>query len=172
MNILTKNEILKEIRAGNVQILPFDETMVGPGSVDLHLGDTFRIFKKVHDIVDINDSANYEGMTELQHAPSGIMLMPGETILGITKEKIRLASNICGWLEGRSRYARLGLLVHISASFMQPGIDNHQVLEMTNFSPMPMRIHPGTAICQFIFQKTIGEAIYEGRFKNQTGFAF
>lgn len=167
MSILTRDEILKEIRSGNITITPFDETKVGPGSADLHLGEDFRIFKKVHDIIDVNDKINYEEMTEIIHAPEGIILMPGETILGITREVIKLAANICGWLEGRSRFARLGLLVHISASFMQPGINNQQVLEMTNFSPMPLRIHPGTAICQFIFQKTIGEAVYEGRFKNQ-----
>ena len=167
MSILTRDEILKAIRIGKITITPFDETKVGPGSIDLHLGEDFRIFKKVHDIIDVNDKINYEEMTELIHAPEGIILMPGETILGITKEIIKLAPNICGWLEGRSRFARLGLLVHISASFMQPGINNQQVLEMTNFSPMPLRIHPGTAICQFIFQKTIGEAVYEGRFKNQ-----
>ena len=167
MSILTRDEIFKEIHAGNITITPYDETKIGPGSVDLHLGEDFRIFKKVHDIIDVNDKINYEEMTELIHAPEGIILMPGETILGITTEVIKLAPNICGWLEGRSRFARLGLLVHISASFMQPGIDNQQVLEMTNFSPMPLRIHPGTAICQFIFQKTIGEAVYEGQFKNQ-----
>lgn len=169
MSILTRNEILKEIKAGNITITPFDRSCVGPGSVDLHLGEEFRIFKKVHDIVEVNDKINYEEMTELIHALQGIVLMPGETILGITREVIKLASNICGWLEGRSRFARLGLLVHISASFMQPGINNQQVLEMTNFSPMPLKIHPGTAICQFIFQKTIGEAVYEGRFKDQRG---
>lgn len=167
MSILTRDEILKEIRSGNITITPFDASKIGPGSVDLHLGEDFRIFKKVHDIVDINEMTNYEEMTELIHAPEGIVLMPGETILGITREVIKLAPNICGWLEGRSRFARVGLLVHISASFMQPGINNQQVLEMTSFSPMPLRIHPGTAICQFIFQKTIGEARYEGRFKNQ-----
>ena len=167
MSILTRDEILKEIRAGNITITPFDESKIGPGSIDLHLGEDFRIFKKVHDIIDVDDNINYEEMTELIHAPAGIILMPGETILGITNEVIQLAPNICGWLEGRSRFARLGLLVHISASFMQPGINNQQVLEMTNFSPMPLRIHPGTAICQFIFQKTLGEAVYEGRFKNQ-----
>ena len=172
MSVLTRDEIIKKIESGAIEITPFDKTMIGPGSVDLHLGENFRIFKKVHDIVDVNDSSNYEEMTELRHAPDGMVLMPGETILGITRERIKLASNICGWLEGRSRYARLGLLVHISASFMQPGIDNHQVLEMTNFSPMALRIHPGTAICQFIFQKTIGEATYEGRFKNQRGGVF
>ena len=172
MSILTREEILKEIQSGNIIIDPFSEQMVGPGSVDLHLGEDFRIFKKVHDIVEVEDSTNYEEVTELRHAPEGIVLMPGETILGITRERIQLATNICGWLEGRSRFARLGLLVHISASFMQPGINNQQVLEMTNFSPMPLRIRPGTAICQFIFQKTIGEARYEGRFKNQRGGIF
>ncbi|NOZ60927.1 MAG: dCTP deaminase [Calditrichaeota bacterium] len=172
MSILTRDEILKEIKAGNIVIDPFDEEMVGPGSVDLHLGDKFRIFKKVHDIIEVNDSADYSEMTELRHAPEGIVLMPGETILGITRERIQLASDICGWLEGRSKFARLGLLVHISASFMQPGINNQQVLEMTNFSPMPLRIHPGTAICQFIFQRTIGEAKYEGRFRNQVNNDF
>ncbi|OQX95300.1 dCTP deaminase, partial [candidate division KSB1 bacterium 4572_119] len=133
MSVLTRDEIIKKIESGAIEITPFDKTMIGPGSVDLHLGENFRIFKKVHDIVDVNDSSNYEEMTELRHAPDGMVLMPGETILGITRERIKLAPNICGWLEGRSRYARLGLLVHISASFMQPGIDNHQVLEMTNF---------------------------------------
>lgn len=172
MSILARDEILKAIQSGRISISPFDESKVGPGSVDLHLGDDFRIFKKVHDIVDVDDMVNYEMVTELIHAPEGIVLMPGETILGITKEVIKLAPNICGWLEGRSRFARLGLLVHISASFMQPGINNQQVLEMTNFSPMPLRIHPGTAICQFIFQKTLGEAKYEGRFKNQRSGIF
>ncbi len=172
MSILTHDEILKEIEKGNIVITPFDKVMVGPGSVDLHLGEDFRIFKKVYDIVEVNDETDYEEMTEIRHAPNGIVLMPGETILGITRERIKLAANICGWLEGRSRYARLGLLVHISASFMQPGINNHQVLEMTNFSPMPLRIHPGTAICQFIFQKTIGSAKYEGKFENQNSGTF
>ncbi len=172
MSILTKDEILKAIAAGEIAISPFDPSKVGPGSVDLHLGEDFRIFKKVHDIVDVDDAINYELVTELIHAPSGIVLMPGETVLGITVETIRLAPNLCGWLEGRSRFARIGLLVHISASFMHPGINNQQVLEMTNFSPMPLRIHPGTAICQFIFQRTIGEARYEGRFQNQRGGVF
>lgn len=167
MSILTREEIIKEIEAGNIIIDPYDESMIGPGSIDLHLGDRFRIFKKVHGIVNVNDSTDYEQMTELIHAQQGIILMPAESILGITVETIKLAPDICGWLEGRSRFARLGLLVHISASFMHPGINNNQVLEMTNFSPMPLKIHPGTAICQFIFQRTIGKAYYHGRFKDQ-----
>ena len=87
--------------------------------------------------------------------------------MGMTLEKITLPDNICGRLEGRSRFARLGLLVHITASFMQPGISNHQVLEMYNASPFPLAIHPGTKICQFVFEYTVGEGHYRGRFARQ-----
>ena len=169
MSILTREEILKEIKAGNIKIEPFVSENLGPGSIDLCLGNDFLTFKKVHDIVDINEEINHEQVTEKRTIKDGerIVLMPSETILAITLEKITLAENICGWLEGRSRFARLGLLVHISASFIQPGINNKQCLEITNFSSMPLGLYPKTKICQFIFQKLEGRAKYTGRFANQ-----
>jgi dCTP deaminase len=167
MSILTHDEILKEIAAGNIVIDPFDAERVGPASVDLHLGNEFRVFRKVHDIVRVTEAANYEEITEKIVVDDHLLLMPQETVLGITQEKITLASNLCGWLEGRSRFSRLGLLVHISASFIQPGIENKQVLEISNFSPMPLALYPGTPMCQFVFQRTIGQSKYRGRFRNQ-----
>jgi dCTP deaminase len=167
MSILTHDEILKEIESGNIRIDPYSPECVGPASVDLHLGNEFRVFRKVHDVVPVTIDSDYEEITERIVVNDHLLLVPQETVLGITVEKITLAKNICGWLEGRSRFSRLGLLVHISASFMQPGIANKQVLEISNFAPMPLQLYPGTAICQFIFQRTIGEAEYNGRFKNQ-----
>jgi len=93
--------------------------------------------------------------------------MPGETVNAITVEKITLPDDICGWLEGRSSFARLGLMVHITASFMQPGISNRQVLEISNVAPIPLAIYPGVKICQFVFQKMIGKAVYKGKFAAQ-----
>lgn len=172
MSILTRDEILAAIAAGDIVIDPFDPADVGPASVDLHLGNEFRVFRKVRHIVRVTDDTNYEDVTDKVTVKDYLMLMPGETVLGITRERVRLASNICGWLEGRSRFARLGLLVHVSASFMQPGIANKQCLELSNFSPMPLQVLPGTAICQFVFQRTIGAAQYVGRFRDQTEFNF
>lgn len=172
MSILTHDEIVKELDAGRIVIDPFDKKQIGPGSVDLHLGEHFRLFHPTRKVVDVTDSVDYMKLTDLVHKPDGIILMPGETILGITVEKLTLPPDLCGWLEGRSRFARVGLLVHISAGFMQPGISNHQLLEMSNFSPNPLRIKPGTQVCQFIFQRTEGKARYKGRFKNQTGEMF
>ena len=140
MSILTHDEILKEIQAGRIVIDPFDASCVGPASVDLHLGQEFRVFRKVHDVVRVTPDSNYEEITERVLVEDHLLLMPQETVLGITLEKVTLPPNLCGWLEGRSRFSRLGLLVHISASFMQPGIENKQVLEISNQSPMPLAL--------------------------------
>jgi dCTP deaminase len=168
MSILTRNEILKEMEAGRIVVEPFKLDQLGPGSVDLHLGDEFRVYQSTRKVVDVTDEVDYGKLTDYVKMPDGIMLMPGETVLGITLEKITLPPDICGWLEGRSRFARVGLLVHVSASFMQPGISNHQLLEMSNFSPNPLKIVPRTRVCQFIFQRCVGQATYEGRFKEQS----
>jgi dCTP deaminase len=167
MSTLTHDEILKEIKAGNIRIDPFYPKCVGPASVDLHLGNEFRVFRKVHHVVRVTPDSDYEKITERIVVKDHLLLMPQETVLGITEEKVTLATHLCGWLEGRSRFSRLGLLVHISASFMQPGISNKQVLEISNFSPMPLMLFPGIAVCQFVFQRTIGKARYKGKFRNQ-----
>lgn len=167
--ILTRDAILEEIKNGRINIDPFEESMVRAASVDLHLGHTFRIFSPVRKCVAVLEDSDYRDVTTKLTLQSGenLLLMPGETVLGITMERITMAPDICGWLEGRSRFARLGLLVHISASFMQPGISSQQVLEMSNFGPAPLEIHPGIPVCQFIFQRTVGSASYDGRFVGQ-----
>ncbi|MHB2019422.1 MAG: dCTP deaminase [Candidatus Xenobia bacterium] len=167
MSILTHNEILKEVESGGIVITPFSKDQVGPGSVDLTMGNEFRVFKKIHNIVHITDESDFSQITDLVRVNDFFVLMPGETVLGITVERVKLAPYLCGWLEGRSRFARFGLMVHITAGFMQPGIDNHQVLEISNVSSVPLALHPGTRICQFIFQRTLGEATYRGRFVAQ-----
>ncbi|GMU55637.1 MAG: hypothetical protein AMXMBFR33_47830 [Candidatus Xenobia bacterium] len=167
MSVLTRDEILKEIDKGGITIDPYDASLVGPGSVDLHLGDQFRVFKKLHTIYHVTNDSDFEQITELVQVQDYFVLMPQETVLAITKERIHLAPYLCGWLEGRSRFARLGLMVHITAGFMQPGINNRQVLEISNVSSVPLALHPGTRLAQFIFARTVGEAVYQGRFASQ-----
>ena len=147
--------------------------MLDPASVDLTLGSTFRVFRKVHEVIEVRDHTDYRECTDKLEIPDGghILIMPGETVLGITRERVRLGPGLCGWLEGRSRFARLGLMVHISAPFMGPGIDSQQVLEMSNFGPAPLAVVPGTLICQFIFAMD-GEEHYAGRFAGQSQSSF
>ena len=174
MAVLGQQAILQAIEAGVITFSPFDPELVGPASVDLTLAGSFRVFRKVHEVIEVRDHTDYRECTDKLEVPEGghILIMPGETVLGITRERIRLGSGLCGWLEGRSRFARLGLMVHISAPFMGPGIDSQQVLEMSNFGPAPLAVVPGTLICQFIFQRMDGEEHYAGRFAGQSQSSF
>jgi dCTP deaminase len=174
MAVLGREAILQAIQQGAITITPFDPERVGPASVDLTLAPTVRVFRKVHAVIHVGEHTDYRELTEKIEVPQGqhILIMPGETVLGITQERLRLGPGLCGWLEGRSRFARLGLMVHISAPFMGPGIDSQQVLEMSNFGPAPLAVYPGTAICQFVFQKLLGSETYAGRFAGQTQHSF
>lgn len=174
MSVLGRTAILQAIQEGAITITPYTPELVGPASVDLTLASTFRVFRKVHQVIEVREHTDYREFTDKIEVPSGqhILIMPGETILGITRERLRLGPGLCGWLEGRSRFARLGLMVHISAPFMGPGIDSQQVLEMSNFGPAPLAVYPGLAVCQFVFQQLVGNEHYQGRFAGQTQESF
>lgn len=167
MSILGRDELLKRIRQGLIVIDPFRESQVGPASIDLHLDHIFRIFHSIPHVHHVNEDANFDDISELIDVEDHFMLRPGQAAHGITRERITLPDNVCGWLQGRSRFARLGLMVHITASFVQPGISNKQVLEMNNAGPVTLAIHPGIAICQLILEELKGHGHYQGRFSRQ-----
>ncbi len=169
MAILTRDEIIKRVHTGELKIKPFNAKLVGPASIDLSLDNKFRVFKNVRDIVHLtNEAFDIDTVSSVITVDTFYTLMPGQTVHGITVEKLTLPPNICGWIEGRSRFARLGLMIHVTAGFIQPGSDNKQVLEMNNAGPMPIALHPGIPICQVIFEETLGSASYTGIYKNQT----
>ncbi len=170
MAVLSGSEIKKLIKEKKIVIKPFNKTQIGAGSIDLHLGDTFRIFKNRSGTFDVNDNSDYKDITELLQIKKGenISIKPGELIHGITIEDIRLPKGISARIEGRSRFARVGLLTHLSSGFMQPGTHGKIVLEIANLSPLTLAIKPGTAICQIVLEEVKGDGVYRGRFSKQT----
>jgi dCTP deaminase len=115
----------------------------------------------------VDSSVDYKLVTEAVTIKDNYILKSGELIMGITREKITLPEDIAGFLNSRSRYARIGLMSHITAPFISPGISNQQVLEIYNAGPRPLKLIPGTKICQMTFIYCKGRAKYEGLFKDQ-----
>ena len=165
--ILTRDVILREIASGRVVIDPLDRAQIGPGSIDLHLGDEIRVMAGGPERIEVTEAADYRAVTRLQRLDDPYVLRPGETIHAITRERIRLPPDVAGWLEGRSRYARLGLMIHVTSGFVAPGVDSRQVLEMSNVAGRPLVIHAGVPVCQIVLQRCEGEAVYAGRFRDQ-----
>ncbi len=165
---LGRKEILRYVKEGIIEIDPFDPSSVGPVSVDLTLGNHFRyIGKGVLEVYD--DSIDPSKMGELIELKDGefIELRPGSMVLGITKERIKLPENIAGILSGRSRFARAGIMVHVSSNIVHPGSNNRQVLEIVNLGPRVVRLYPGVKICQISFVKVEGGDKNVGRYATQ-----
>lgn len=171
--VLTHDVIIDEIKKGNIKISePFNFGNVGPASVDLTLGNEFRTFKKNDIPIELSSKVDYRSpdITDLHFVEdsSSFILPPFTSCLGITKEQVTLPPNMCGLLEGRSRMARVGLIIHFTAGIMMPGINNRQVLEICNLGSRPLKLKPGEKVCQFVFLRTDGEAKYQGSWANQT----
>ncbi len=172
--ILTRNKILEAVRTGEIAIDPFDERALDAASYDMTLYPQIRVFIEGLNEIDLmdmeKDAHSLMNITRIVNIPaeSYYLLKPGELVLGMTVEKLALAPNIAGSLEGRSRFARMGLMVHVTASFLQPGIKNtRQVFEIFNASRNAIRLRSGVRIAQVVFERCEGKATYAGVFANQ-----
>ncbi|MDD5022568.1 MAG: dCTP deaminase [Candidatus ainarchaeum sp.] len=150
---LSDKDILKLMKTGKLKVVPFKKEQLGPASIDLTLSDEWHFFREeyIGKTVDLSKKG-FKELTKKIKSKS-IILNPGEMCLGKTLEKITLAPDVMGILEGRSRYARVGLTVHITASVIQPGSNNHQILEIVNLSPLRIVLHAGMQISQMSFHK-------------------
>jgi len=152
--ILSNVDIMRAVASGRIKFTPaLKADQFGSGSVDLTLSNEFWRFKPEAkgQILEL-DAIDLDKIMEHVLA-SEITILPGELIHGKTVERITLPSNLCGHLEGRSRYARRGLAIHVTSAFVQPGSDNHQVLEITNLAPYAIKLRAGTRCTQVILEE-------------------
>lgn len=167
MAVLTGEAIRAELEAGRLAIDPLEADQIGPASVDLTLGDEIRVIREGAEPIPLRADVDYRDHTRVERLDGPFVLAPGATIHGITRERITLPPDLCGLLEGRSRFARLGVMIHVTSAFVQPGVCNRQVLEISNVAGRALAIHPGVRICQLLVLRTEGRGVYRGRFADQ-----
>lgn len=157
--ILSDIDIRKAVAAGHIGIDPFNESDVQPSSVDLHVDRYFRTFHN-HRYAFIDVHEEMKDLTELVEvaADEAFILHPGEFVLGSTSEYVRLPNDLVARLEGKSSLGRLGLLIHSTAGYVDPGFEGHLTLELSNVANLPITIYPGMKIGQISFFQLTSEA--------------
>lgn len=151
--ILSDGTIRKLLAEGRIAIDPLEETFIQPASVDVRLDDTFLVFRR-HTSSDIDPWQTNDTLMERVTVKEGdpFILHPGEFVLGTTLERLTLPDDIVARIEGKSSLGRLGLLIHATAGFVDPGWSNGQItLELSNVAPLPIRLWPGMKIAQLSF---------------------
>ena len=151
-NVIYSDRSIREaIQSGSIQIDPFEPTFVQPSSVDLRVGDGFRVFVN-HKYSEIDPRSPQEDLTQLvEVGDEAFMLHPGEFVLGSTLERVKLGEDVVARLEGKSSLGRLGLLIHSTAGFIDPGFEGHITLELSNVATLPIAIYPRMKIGQISF---------------------
>lgn len=152
--VLSDRTIREQMLAGRIRIEPCDPDDIQPSSVDLHLGPNFQVFRNSR-YPYIDPSREQAGLMELVNASSEepFVLHPGEFVLGTTVERIVLPDDLVARLEGKSSLGRLGLLIHSTAGYVDPGWDGKLTLELSNVANLPIVLMPGMAIGQISFSQ-------------------
>lgn len=174
--VLSDRTIKEEMLAGRIRIEPCDPDDIQPSSVDLHLGDGFLVFRNsLYPYIDPmrEQSGLMERVTASTAEP--FVLHPGEFVLGTTTERIVLPNDIVGRLEGKSSLGRLGLLIHSTAGYVDPGWDGRLTLELSNVANLPIVLSPGMKIGQISFtrmttpvDRPYGSTLLGSRYQGQT----
>ena len=150
--VLSDRTIARLLGEGRIEIDPYDETLLQPSSVDVRVDRYFRVFHNArYAFIDVKEPQ--EDLTELVEVDGdqAFILHPGEFVLGSTLERIRLPDDLVARLEGKSSLGRLGLLIHSTAGFIDPGWDGHVTLELSNVANLPITIYYGMKIGQLSF---------------------
>jgi dCTP deaminase len=151
-SVLSDGTILQFVQEGRIKVDPWDPKMVQPASIDLRLGDSFRVFHNHRaTAIDLRDPPS--NLTEEVVVPDGdaFVIHPGEFCLGRTLEWVQIPSDIVARIEGKSSLGRLGLIVHATAGFCDPGFEGTLTLELNNLTRVPIRLYPGLPIAQLSF---------------------
>lgn len=155
--ILSDKDVKDYIKKGKLKIEPLDiEKQIMPVGIDLKLGNEFKMFKmdaKSH-IDPSMDKLEDTMQTLTVEDGKSLMLHPGEFVLGVTKEFIKLPDNIAGRIDGRSSLGRMGIIVHSTAGHVDPGFEGKLTLEITNIGKLPVKLFPGMKFCSIIFEET------------------
>ncbi len=149
-SVLSDGTIRRLVEERRIVIDPWDPALVQPASVDLRLGDSFRVFHNHRTAaIDLRDPPT--NLTEEIKAPDVFVIHPGEFVLGVTAEYVELPDDIVARIEGKSSLGRLGLIVHATAGFVDPGFKGTLTLEITNLTRVPIKLYPGLLIAQLSF---------------------
>lgn len=157
--ILSDRDIKIQMQKGRIVIdSPSDDHVknVNASSMDLRLGKYFKVYEhskfSVLDPLKLKSFKELTKLIEITNPSEPFIVHPGDFVLGVTLEKVKLPNDIVARVEGRSSLGRLGIIVHSTAGFIDAGFEGTITLEMTNINRMPVALYPGMRVCQLAFE--------------------
>jgi dCTP deaminase len=160
--MLADFEIRKANDDGLITIDPWSEDLLQPVSYDLRLSHEIRTAPNDVGLIDPKGLSNRSDMVhpgghEAYMMPGtirekGYQLTSGQFLLACSMETITLSPHIAARVEGKSSLGRMGVQVHITAGFIDPGFSGQITLEIHNVAPWGVMLYPEMPIAQIVFE--------------------
>ncbi|MEI7741315.1 MAG: dCTP deaminase [bacterium] len=156
--ILSDVDIRKYLESGKISISPFEDKHIQPASIDLRLDKKFLIFDITnHTVIDVKKPVD-DLMTKVEiDEERPFILHPGEFALGTTYEMVGVGNDVVGRLEGKSSLGRLGIIIHATAGYLDPGNKLKLTLELSNIGRLPVKLYYKMKIAQMSFSPLSSE---------------
>lgn len=162
--ILSDRDIRTALASGHVKIESSHPELpqhVHASSMDLRLGNVFKLYEhSKFAILDPKNAETFSGNMRTITVTGGepFIVQPGEFVLGVTQEKITVPDDLVVRVEGRSSLGRLGIIIHSTAGFVDPGFSGTITLEISNLNRLPVALYPGMRVCQIAFEQMTSPA--------------
>ena len=156
--VLSDTDLIALLAQGTLRVdpAPNPETQIQPASIDLRLGYEFRTFNSTRQaLVDPKEPETFAELTRLVHLKPGerFIVHPGEFVLGTTLEQVAVPNDLVARLDGRSSIGRLGIVIHSTAGYIDPGFEGTITLEISNLGRIAVALYPEMRICQISFER-------------------
>lgn len=171
--VLSDADIIERIGQGELVIEPYEENNVEPASVDLRLGNDHKLVRRQYQSKPVDSSGDGNEL-RYEKLESPLIVHPDQFVLTTTMERVEIPDDMVAHVLGRSSLGRLGISVHQTAGYIDPGFNGQITLELSNHGPAPVSLKPGQRICQIVFEELSSPALHpyghEGsQYQHQSG---
>lgn len=159
--ILSDRDIRAALASGRVKVDSREPLHIHASSIDLRLGNVFKLYEhSKFAILDPKNPETFSGNMRTITIAEGepFIVQPGEFVLGVTQETLTVPDDLVARVEGRSSLGRLGIIIHSTAGFVDPGFSGTITLEISNLNRLPVSLYPGMRVCQIAFEQMTGPA--------------
>ncbi len=157
--ILSDRDIKRQVKEGRIVVnspMNDHEKNIFASSWDFRLGKHFKVYKKscvaILDPLKMDSFGDLTKLYTIENPGEAFVVHPGDFVLGVTLEKVKLPFDIVARVEGRSSLGRLGIIVHSTAGFIDAGFEGTITLEISNINNVPVALYPGMRVCQLAFE--------------------
>lgn len=169
--ILVDSKISEYISKGKIGVKPFDSDNIQQTSLDVTLGDEFKIMKRSEYLIISPFEKDVDHKLKFARHHDQVILKPGELLIAHTVEEITLPNDVCAEVQGKSTLARHGIVVHLTADKIHPGWKGQIVLEIVNNGPNDILLKKGNSIGTITFFQLDQEVNkpYDSKYQGQIG---